>query len=456
MGRLGDGKIQIVEVTTEVPSPFAASLLFGYVAEFMYETDAPLAERRASVLSLDSGLLSDLLGQVDIGELLDPDVIERVGGELQRLLPDYHAKGVEGVVDLLRELGPLSAGEIAPRLADGSADAEAHLAMLEAERRVIRVRIGGDQRWAAVEDAARLRDALGVALPAAIPDIFLEPTAEPLRDLVGRHARTHTPFSTGEIAARFGLGVAVADIALERLREQGKVLKGRFGVERRLQAKEPSGIGSNPLAQHEWVGDEVFRRLRLRSLQAAREATRPVPREAYARLLLERHGLLAESAGHAALHTTSPAGGAIAGIDGVARVVQQLAGVLLPASLWESQILQARVSDYTPGMLDELIATGAVIWSGHGRLGEEDGLVALHLQQFSAETLADVPAAAMLDIFADGGAYFVRQIVSLVQARHPGIGGQGTASISSSDPECQTPALCAGLSRLGTDLRISR
>lgn len=432
MRRLDDGEIRITEVTTEVPSAFAASLLFGYVAEFMYETDAPLAERRASVLSLDSGLLADLLGQVDLGELLDPMVIERVENELQRLVPDHRAKGTEGVADLLRELGPLPADEVARRLAGGNGTAEAHLAALEAERRVIRVRVAGEQRFASVEDAARLRDALGVTLPASIPAIFLQPAADPLRDLAARYTRTHPPFSTGEFAAHFGLGVAVADAALECLREQGRLLKGNFGVARRLEAQDAAGAGANPLTRHEWVGDDVFRRLRLRSLQAAREATRPVSRDAYTRLLLERHGLVAEAAGHAALHATSPGAGALEGIDGVARVIEQLAGVPLPASVWESQILRARVRDYAPGMLDELIATGAVLWSGHGRLGEEDGLVAFHLQEFAAETLPAEPggeAAAelsplqrsILDVLADGGAYFVRQLAALAQTR-PAVG----------------------------------
>lgn len=417
MRRLNDGTIRIAEVTTEVPSPFAASLLFGYVAEFMYETDAPLAERRASVLSLDSGLLADLLGQVDLGELLDPAVVERVENELQRLAPGHRAKGAEGVADLLRELGPLPAEEVAQRLAGEDGDARARLAGLEAERRIIRVQIAGEQHFASVEDAARLRDALGVALPAGIPGVFLQPAADPLRDLLARYARTHAPFSTGEVAASLGLGIAVADAALERLREQGRLLKGSFGIERRLQAQGTSVTGANPLARHEWVGDEVFRRLRLRSLQAAREATRPVSREAYVRLLLERQGLVTETAGHAAPHSTSPGAGALQGIDGVARVIEQLAGVPLPASAWESQILRARVRDYAPGMLDELIATGAVLWSGHGKLGEEDGLVALHLQEFAAETLPGGPGGdaaqqlsplqrSILDVLADGGAYF--------------------------------------------------
>ncbi|MBB2200808.1 ATP-dependent helicase [Gluconacetobacter tumulisoli] len=428
--RLADGAIRIVEVTTEIPSPFAADLLFGYVAEFMYATDAPIAERRASVLSLDSGLLADLLGEADLGTLLDPAVVEQVESELQRLAPAYRAKGQEGVADLVRELGPLSADEVAQRLADG--DASACLAALAAECRVIRIAIAGSPCWAAVEDAARLRDALGVTLPAGLPDIFLQPVADPLRDLVARYARTHGPFTTNEVAVRFGLGVAIADAALERLRGQGKLLKGNFGVERRLEARDASAgadpLVRNPLARHEWMADDVFRRLRLRSLQAAREATRPAGRDAYVRLLLERHGLLAESIGGAALHSVSTTGGTLAGIDGVARVVEQLAGVPLPASLWENQILRARVHNYTPAMLDELITTGAVLWCGHGKLGGEDGLVSLHPREFAAETLPPRPDAdgmaalspvqqAILDVLADGGAYFARQLATLAPAR---------------------------------------
>ncbi|MBB2161951.1 ATP-dependent helicase [Gluconacetobacter sacchari] len=415
--RLADGAVRMVEVTTEIPSPFAADLLFGYVAEFMYAADAPLAERRASVLSLDSGLLADLLGEVDLGALLDPTVTAQVEQDVQRLAPAYRAKGMEGVADLLRELGPLSTAEIAQRLADG--DAETCLAALAADRRVIGITMAGRPCWAAIEDAARLRDALGVALPPGLPGIFLHPTVDPLRDLLARHARTHGPFTTRAVALRFGLGVAVADAALERLRDQGRLLKGDFGVERRLEAENDSAPPMpNPLAVHEWVADDIFRRLRLRALHAARQATRPAGQDAYVRLLLERHVLIAASGGL----------GTLAGIDGVARVVEQLAGVPLPAALWENQILRARVPDYTPAMLDELIGHGAVLWCGHDTAAGEDGLVSLHPRDFAAETLPPPPDAdrlaglspvqhAILAILADGGAYFARQLATLAPAR---------------------------------------
>ncbi|CAP56619.1 putative ATP-dependent helicase lhr [Gluconacetobacter diazotrophicus PA1 5] len=447
--RLADGAVRIVEVTTEIPSPFAADLLFGYVGEFMYATDAPIAERRASVLSLDSGLLADLLGEVDLGTLLDPIIIDQVESELQRLAPARRAKGKEGVADLVRELGPLSTQEIARRLADG--DAEACLAALVAERRVIPVAMAGRPCWAAIEDAGRLRDALGMTLPPALPGIFLQPVPDPLRDLFARYARTHGAFTTNAVAARFGLGVTVADTALEGLREQGKLLKGNFGVERRLEAwDESTGVDpvpSNPLARHEWVADDVFRRLRLRSLQAAREATRPACREAYVHLLLERHGLVAESVGQPALHSPPMTGGMFTGIDGLARAIEQLAGVPLPASLWESQILGARVHHYISAMLDELIALGAVLWCGHGRLGGEDGLVSLHPRDFAAETLPPPPDAddmaalsplqrSILDVLADGGAYFARQLATLATVRlteEPAGTWDGDPMVSASD-----------------------
>lgn len=422
MQRLQDGAVQIAEITTEVPSPFAASLLFGYVAQFMYEMDAPLAERRTSVLSLDSGLLGDLIGQVDMGELLDPVVVERVGHELQRLTPSHQAKGLEGAADLLRLLGPLTTEDVARRLSEGE-QAAAYLVDLERAGRTIRVTLAGSEYWAGVEDAARLRDALGVPLPGNLPSVFLGRAPTPLSDLIARYARTHGPFSTEALASRFGLGIAVAEDALERLREQGKLLKGNFGIGPRaaVQSLKPH-VGAE-LARREWVGEEVFKRLRLRSLEAAREATLAVAQEAYVRLLLERQCLVPESAGKAAV-ATQKAGGTLVGVEGVTRVIEQLAGLPLPASLWESQILSARVQDYTPGMLDELIASGTVVWSGHGRLGEDDGLVALHLQAFAAETLLPLPdteAAAnlsplqqeILDRLAGGGAYFARQFAAL-------------------------------------------
>lgn len=417
MLRVQAGQVQVVEVETAVPSPFAANLLFGYVAEFMYEADVPLAERRASVLSLDSGLLAELLGQVDLGELLDDDVVATVARELQRLDPPRHARGSEGVADLLREFGPLPASDIAQRITEPTQVA-GWLQALHAAGRAIRVTVAGVEQWAAVEDAARLRDALGINLPADIAEVFLAPVADPLGDLLGRHARHNGPFSSGGVAARFGLGVAVVDGALQALQEQGRIIRGRFGVDRR----QVPGIAT-PLtarAAHQWVAADVLQRLRLRSLQAAREATRPVPVDAYVGVLLEGQGLL---------HDAAPGRDS----EGVLQVIEQLAGLPLPASLWEQQVLPARVPGYRPALLDELLATGTVLWAGHGRLGDDDGLVSLHLREHAAETLplmhrdanASPMQQAILQVLAAGGAFFARQLAMQVQPHLAGAGSTG-------------------------------
>lgn len=420
MQRLAEGRVEIAEVTTEVPSPFAANLLFGYVAEFMYGTDVPLAERRASVLSLDAGLLGDLLGQVDLGELLDPTVVEQVERELQRLAAGRQANGREGVADLLRELGPLSEADIAARLNDADS-AGTHLLSLQGEQRIVSIRMAGRQVWAAVEDAARLRDALAVELPEGVAAVFLQPASDPLGELLGRYARTHAAFTTGDAARHWGLGVAVVDAALEQLAGQGKVLSGHFGAGH--AGDDAADAATVPLARREWVGEGVFQRLRLRSLQAARDATRPASREAYAALLLERHGLVAD-ASVASRSSAIPSHGALEGGDGVLRVIALLAGVPLPVSAWEHQILTARVADYAPAMLDALLATGAVAWVGHGRLGEDDGLVSLHVQEGMGETMPAAQVidpsplqAALLAVLAGGGAFFARQLATATQAR---------------------------------------
>lgn len=415
MGRIQQNEIQFAEVTTEVPSPFAAPLLFGYVAEFMYATDAPSAERRASLLALDSGLLGELLGQVDMAGLLDAGVVSVIEQQLQRLTPEYRVASSEGLADLLRELGPLSSGEMNRRFEAEDQTAAECLRVLADARRIIQVTIAGKPCWASVEDAARLRDALGTLLPASVPAAFLEPVSHPLRDLIGRYARTHTLFSTQDVASGFGLGVAVAEAELERLREQGKVLKGNFNLSEDASTAE------------QWVAQEVFRRMRVRSLQAAREATRPVSQEAWVTSLLMRQGLIGEGIPH----QDGVAEGVYTGTNGVARVIEQLAGVALPASQWETQILPARVRDYQPSMLDELLATGEVVWTGEQAVAAHDGLVSLHISEFAAETLPlSVEAAegtgiqtplqqAIMKILANGGAYFMRQILVQLEESDP-------------------------------------
>lgn len=396
---IADRRIRLVETTTTQPSPFARDLLFGYVGAFMYEGDSPLAERRAAALSVDPALLSELLGKVELRELLDPAVIAQFEREAQRLDPGRRVRGLEGVADLLRLLGPLDADEIALRLqADDDEDAAATPARASAlahdlvdARRAIAVTIAGHPRFAAIEDAGRLRDALGAALPVGIPTAFLEPVTDPLADLVARHTRTHGPFTVAAVAERLGLGAAVARHALQRLDAVGRVTSGYF---------LPEASGSTD--DLEWCDSEVLRRLRMRSLAAIRGSVEPVPPEAFARFLPVWQ------------HVTRP----LEGVDGVLQVVEQLAGVPIPASAWESLILPSRVRDYTPALLDELTASGEVLWSGHGTLPGRDGWIALHPADAASATLAapDDDATpgelerAVLEALAGGGAYFAAQL----------------------------------------------
>ncbi|WP_460776179.1 ATP-dependent helicase [Microbacterium sp. GXF7504] len=398
--RIADRRIRLVETTTGQPSPFARDLLFGYVGAFMYEGDSPLAERRAAALSVDPALLSELLGTVEMRELLDPQVMAQFEREVQRLDPKRRVRGVEGVADLLRVLGPLSVAEIAERLSDpGGSDAAASVEAAGAfaeelltARRAIRLTIAGDARLAAIEDAARLRDALGAALPVGLPNAFLEPVPDPLGDLTARYARTHGPFTADAVATRFGVGVAVARHALQRLEAQGRVSSGYF---------LPESTTARP-EETEWCDSEVLRRLRMRSLAAIRGSVEPVPPEAFARFLPDWQ------------HLTRP----LEGVDGVLAVIEQLAGVPIPASAWESLVLPGRVRDYTPAMLDELTATGEVVWSGHGSLPGRDGWIALHPVDAAPLTLLppeDEVADGSLDAqilaaLEHGGAYFVPQL----------------------------------------------
>ncbi|WP_299091042.1 ATP-dependent helicase [uncultured Microbacterium sp.] len=395
---IGDRGIRLVETTTSQPSPFARDLLFGYVGAFMYEGDSPLAERRAAALSVDPALLSELLGKVEMRELLDPGVIAQFEREAQRLDPSRRARGLEGVADLLRILGPLDADDTAARLEGDDPVADTLLEELVAARRAIRVTIAGTDRVAAIEDAGRLRDALGIALPVGIPTAFLEPLPDPLGDLIARHARTHGPFRTAAVAERLGIGAAVARQTLQRLESQGRLTSGFF-----LAASAP---GDGDL---EWCDTEVLRRLRLRSLAAIRGTVEPVSPEAFARFLpVWQHA----------------DGRRLEGIDGTLATIEQLAGIPLPASAWESLILPSRVSDYTPALLDELTSTGEVIWSGHGSLPGRDGWIALHPIDTAPLTLAapdeaepEIPLEQeLLAALAGGGAYFAAQLSAMTAA----------------------------------------
>ncbi len=342
MRDLASRSVRLVEVETPSASPFARSLLFGYVGVFLYEGDAPLAERRAQALSLDSALLAELLGATDLRELLDADAIAQVEAEISRLAPDRQARGPDGVHDLLRAIGDLTTAEA---LARGATPQD--LAALEEARRVIRVRIAGQERWLAIEDAGRVRDALGAALPVGVPEAFTEPVRDPLGDLVSRFARTHGPFHAQDVAQRLGLGVAVVATTLARLAAVGRVIQGEF---------RPGGVAT------EWCDAEVLRAIRRRSLAALRKEVEPVPPEALARFTPAWQGLGARSS---------------RGVDGLLRAVEQLAGVPLPASALETLVLPSRVADYSPALLDELTLAGEVVWAGAGSSAGNDGWIAL-------------------------------------------------------------------------------
>ncbi|MFF9403446.1 DEAD/DEAH box helicase [Streptomyces sp. NPDC014744] len=392
MGDLEARRVRLVEVTTPEPSPFARSLLFGYVAQFLYEGDSPLAERRAAALSLDSHLLAELLGQAELRELLDADVLTELERELQWLTDDRRVKDVEGLADALRVLGPLTDAELTERGAGPGWATE-----LSTARRAIRVRIGGADHWAAIEDAGRLRDALGTALPVGVPEAFTEPVKDPLGDLLARFARTHGPFTSAGAAARFGLGAAVTDGALQRLAATGRIVQGEF---------HPAGIGQ------EWCDATVLRRLRRRSLAALRHELEPVPPAALAGFLPQWQHL-----GHNSLR----------GIDGLARAVEQLQGAPVPASALEKLILPGRVSGYTPALLDELTTTGEVVWAGAGALPGKDGWLSLYLAD-SAPLLLPPPHPleltalheSVLTALSGGYGLFFRQIADQVRATtHP-------------------------------------
>ncbi|GIG25197.1 ATP-dependent helicase [Cellulomonas denverensis] len=406
------GRIRVVEVTTSRPSPFAQSLLFGYTAQFLYDGDAPLAERRAAALTLDPALLEELLGgggDAAIADLLDPEAVERTEAEVSGVHPDRQARDLEGLADVVRRHGPLPLSGVLARTREDVRDQVPDwLTELEHRRRLIRVRMSGvaeADQWAAIEDAGRLRDALGVALPVGVPEAFTEVLPDPLGDLLRRHARTHGPFTAAQAGARFGLGTAVVQAGLRGLERTGAVVQGRL---------RPDALGGTG---DEYCDADVLRTLRRRSLAALRSEVEPVPQQALARFLPAWQ--------HATGLAAGPAGAGLRGVDGVARAVEQLAGAVLPASALEQLVLPARVRDYRPAMLDELTASGEVLWAGHGTLPGKDGLVSLHLAATADLTLPlppeELPGTvdtdlhrAVLAALSGGGAYFLGALADRV------------------------------------------
>ncbi len=353
-------ELQVTTVDTKRPSPFAAALLFSYVAQYIYEGDAPLAEKRAQALSIDLERLRELLGTTDLRELLDAAAIEEVAAELQ-VLPRSEADGngetmrfaiksADALHDLLLRIGDLDEAEIALRCADGAEQAAALLQELLTARRVVRLAIASEQRYIAVEDAARYRDALGAPLPRGLPESLLTATTEPLLGLCRRYARTHGPFTAPELAARFALPLATVELQLRKLCEDGRLLEGEF---------RPQGLS------REFCELEVLQKIRRKSLAKLRREVEPAPARALGRLYTHWQGVRRPRRG----------------LDALLDVIQSLQGAPLIASTLESEVLLARITEYRSADLDTLIAAGEIVWVGLSPLGEYDGRIMLGLAE---------------------------------------------------------------------------
>lgn len=379
-------KIRFVDVEVASPSPFATSLAFDFAAAFMYEYDAPSAERRAAALTLDRALLRELLGDPDLRDLLDPESIGDVELELQHLTPSRAAGSVDAMHDMLRDLGPLSTSEAAARAAPPSA-ATGWLHELEQFRRAFPLRIGGVERWAAVEDAARLRDGTGAVPPPWTPAAFLDPVGDPLGDVVGRYARTHGPFTSAEAASALGMPPGPVDQTLRRLDREGRVTSG--GPSR-------------------WVDVDVLRRIRRRALARLRREVEPVQQHTFGAFLPSWHGCGTAAAGR------------------LEDVLRHLQGAVIPASILEADVLACRLA-YRPHDLEELLAAGEVVWVGHGPIGPRDGRVALYFRDQAAVLhpgqRADAPEGELHDAIrsqlAGRGASFFRDLYAAAGGGDP-------------------------------------
>ncbi|MDQ4040943.1 MAG: DEAD/DEAH box helicase, partial [Actinomycetota bacterium] len=341
-------ELSLVEVETPTASPFASSLLFDYVATYMYEGDTPNAERRAAALSLDRDLLRELLGQEELRELIDAGALESVEDDLQHRSPRTRAATRDALHDVLRRLGDLSDDEVAARVLEGC-DAAGMLEALRSERRALRVRVHGEPRWIAAQDAGLYRDALAVAPPGGLPDAYLEEVPDALERLVRRYAQTHGPFATGELRARYGIDPSAVLSALEAT---GELVRGEL---------RPGGT------EREWCDPEVLRRVRRASLAVLRKEIEPADQRAFARFLPSWQGV-----------DRHPPGGA--GVDRLRETLVPLQGLALPAEAWERDVLPRRVGAYSPTWMDQLCASGEVVWIGAGALGRRSGRVALYFR----------------------------------------------------------------------------
>jgi ATP-dependent Lhr-like helicase len=390
-------KLRVHVVETRKPSPFASSLLFSYVANFLYDGDAPLAERRAQALTIDQDQLREILGEADLRELLDADAIAEVEETAQCLAEAYRARTADGMHDLCLRLGDLSRAELGRRVA--SPDLLAQVDRLVRARRLLELNIAGERRLVAAEDAARYRDGLGIPLPPGLAVALLQPVAQPVLELVRRYARTHGPFTAREAAHRFGLDLKTVEDTLLQLASEGRVLEGGF---------RPGGL------HREWCDAEILRIIRRKSLARLRREVEPVEQHTLARFLTHWQGVMTPRRGP--------------GLDALLDAIESLQGAPLPATLLETSILPARLADYAPAGLDTLIAAGEVAWAGVEPIGERNGRIALFLadklpllaqRRPLAEPLTGMEEK-LLAVLESAGASFFEPLHQAIGGGYPG------------------------------------
>jgi ATP-dependent helicase Lhr and Lhr-like helicase len=391
--RIETREVKAATVDSAMPSPFASALLFSYVANYIYDGDAPLAERRAQALAIDQAQLRELLGEAELRELLDADAMADVERQLQQLDATYHARTIDGVHDLLLRLGDLTADEIAGR---SRIDARPARDILVRERRAIAIQVGGDERLVPVEYAGRYRDALGVPLPPGLPESLLQPVPHAAQDLARRYARTHGPFTTSQFAERYALGRSVAEPILKELASGGRLLDGEF---------RPGGSG------REWCDPENLQTIRRRSLAKLRKQVEPVEAPVLGRFVTTWQGLVRRRSG----------------LDALLDAIENLQGAPLAASIFELELIASRVDGYNPADLDALTAAGEIVWCGLEPLGERDGRIALYLTDH-LPPLRRPPRAddigererAILDHLRSQGASFFAAIHDAAGGGYPG------------------------------------
>ena len=398
LAKIQRGEIRVSMLESQKPSPFAGSLLFGYIANYIYDGDAPLAERRAQALSIDQSQLEELLGDTDLRELLDPAALDEVEAALQSLEPEYRAQHADGVHDLLLKLGDLSDAELLARSA--SEDVARTISDLVDARRAVRVRISGEYRYVPVEYAARYRDALGTPLPPGLADVFLSSVDGALTEIIRRYARTHLPFTSAEMGKRYGLAPDDVEPTLRALHGQGKLLEGEF---------RPNG------RHREWCDPEILKRIRQKSLARLRREIEPVEQRTFARFCARWQGVTAQRRG----------------VNALLDAIESLQGAAILASELERDVLPARIADYRPGDIDALMAAGEVVWVGVEQVGDRDGRVALYLTESMPLLLPPRDAAEagaaptergqkIIDYLSQHGASFFNEIHAATGGGFPG------------------------------------